>query len=297
MIIPPFLKSGDRIGIFAPARKIQFEEAQQAANILRAWGLEPVFSKNLFGDLHQFSGTDEERANDLHDFLMDDSVKAIIAFRGGYGSVRLLSLLQNEYPQPKWIIGYSDITVLHTWVNQHLGWASIHGTMPINMIQMEAERSVSNESLRLALFGEPETLQFPAAHLETKGIAEGILCGGNISVLYSLLGSNLQLQSAGKLLFLEDLDEYLYHIDRMMQAFIRAGIGNDSAAWLIGGMSEMRDNAIAFGQSAEEIIHSAHKELSSPLRFGLEAGHLPLNRALIFGARYRLKEDCLIPLL
>ncbi|HCS19530.1 MAG TPA: hypothetical protein DIW47_03020 [Bacteroidetes bacterium] len=189
------------------------------------------------------------------------------------------------------------MTVLHTWANQHLDWASIHATMPVNMLEDGEERVQSGNSLRLALFGNPETLQIPHHKLEKDGSARGILCGGNLSVLYSLLGSDLQLDSAGKLLFLEDLDEYLYHVDRMMQAINRSGIGTKAAAWLIGGMSEMRDNAIPYGYNAEEIIAQAHQTLDSPLCFGIEAGHIPLNRALVFGMHYQLEAGRLSPLL
>lgn len=272
-------------------------EVNKACDILITWGLEPVLGMNLLHEHHQFSGTDAERAKDLDDFLKDDSIKAILAFRGGYGSVRLLPFLEKSYPQPKWIIGYSDITVLHTWANQHLGWASLHGTMPINMIDGAPGRYLSNESLKKALFGEPETLLIPHHPLQNDLNAEGLLCGGNLSVLYSLMGSDLQLNSKGKLLFLEDLDEYLYHVDRMMQSVMRSGIGSAAGAWLIGGLTEMKDNAVPFGQNAEEIMASHHASLHSALRFGLEAGHLELNRTLIMGARYRLSENKLEPLI
>jgi len=297
MILPPFLQAGDRIGIIAPARKVQRGEATKAAAIFQSWGLEPVFGKNLFGEDHQFSGTDEERAQDLHSFLMDDSIKAIISFRGGYGSVRLMPHLADSYPTPKWLIGYSDFTVIHTWANQRLGWASIHATMPVNMVMEGEYRQLSNLSLKNALFGKPESLPIPFHTLEKKGESKGQLCGGNLSVLFSLLGSNLQLETQEKLLFLEDLYEYLYHVDRMMQAIKRARILDAAKAIVVGGMSDMRDNAIPFGHSAEEIIASTCSDLNKPLRYGLESGHLPLNRALIFGLDYELKEDLLRPLL
>lgn len=296
MIIPPYLKEGDRIGLFAPARKINKESVTKAVELLENWGLKVVLGKNLFKESHQFAGEDHDRAKDLHDFLMDDSIKAVLSFCGGYGSVRLLPYLQKTYPNPKWIIGYSDITVFHTWANQQLGWASLHATMPLNMVQEGEDRKRSNDSLRQALFGSPETLRIPAHPLEKTGNARGILCGGNLSVLYSLLGSDLQLDTEGKLLFLEDLDEYLYHIDRMMQAIIRSGIGTKAGGWLIGGMSAMRDNTVPFGHSAEEIIAGAHRANSFPLKFGIEAGHIPLNRAVIFGMEYQLEDDLLTPL-
>lgn len=296
MILPPFLKAGDRIGLIAPARKLQVKEAEAAAEIFRSWGLEPIFGKNLFGELHQFSGADEERAADLDAFLMDDSIKAIIGFRGGYGSVRLMPYLKKHYPTPKWLIGYSDFTVIHTWANQVLGWCSMHATMPVNMIMEGEEREVSNLSLKNALFGNPEAIEFQSHSLEVKGGARGLLCGGNLSVLFSLLGSDLHLNTQNKLLFLEDLDEYLYHIDRMMQGMKRAKILDQANALVVGGMTDMRDNTIPFGYSAEEIIAALWKGQTKPLRFGLAAGHTSLNRAMVFGLEYELNEKGLKPL-
>jgi muramoyltetrapeptide carboxypeptidase len=296
MIIPPYIKEGDRIGLFAPARKIRQETVAKTVELIESWGLEVVLGKNLLKEDHQFAGNDQERAKDLHDFLMDDSIKAVLSFCGGYGSVRLLPYMQKNYMQPKWIVGYSDLTVFHTWANQQLGWASLHATMPLNMVVEGEDRKRSNDSLRNALFGAPETLKVPHHKLEKSGNAQGVLCGGNLSVLYSLLGSDLQLDSSGKLLFLEDLDEYLYHIDRMMQAINRSQIGTSAAAWLIGGMNDMRDNTIPFGHTAEEIIAQAHQPSSSPLRFGIEAGHIPLNRAMVFGMEYQLEDGLLTPL-
>lgn len=294
---PPFLKPGDRIGLFAPARKVSRGEAEPAARIIESWGFEPVFGKNLFAADNQLAGTDRQRAEDLHHFLVDPSIKAVLAMRGGYGCVRMMPFLQPIYEKAKWIIGYSDISVLHAWANQKLGWQSIHGTMPINMIQEGEERIISSNSLLKALKGEPETLSMPEHPLQKGGNAEGILTGGNLSVLYSMLGSDLQCESNGKLLLLEDLDEYLYHIDRMMQAMNRSGITKNCAALLIGGMNDMRDNAIPFGKTAEEIISVACSQSFFPLRFGMESGHIPLNRSMIFGANYRLDGQRLIPLL
>ncbi|MBI1222614.1 MAG: LD-carboxypeptidase [Bacteroidetes bacterium] len=293
MIQPPFLQAGDRIGLFAPARKLTENEALLAAKLLSEKGFEAVFAPNLLKEDNQFSGTDAERAADLDSLLMDESIKAILAFRGGYGSVRLLPYLRKSYPTPKWIIGYSDITVLHHWVNQKLGWMSMHGTMPVNMLQAGMERIQSKQSLVNALLGNPETLIVP----DTETKVQGELCGGNLSVIYSLLGSDLQTISNKKLLFLEDLDEYLYHIDRMMQAINRSGIGPGSAAWLIGGMSDMRNNTIPFGKDARQIIREAHEGLNSPLVFDIPAGHEPLNRTIIMGMEYRLDAGRLTPLL
>ena len=172
----------------------------------------------------------------------------------------------------------------------------MHATMPVNMIMEGEEREISNLSLKNALFGNPESIEFKNHILEKVGHAKGKLCGGNLSVLFSLLGSDLQLNTQNKLLFLEDLDEYLYHIDRMMQGMKRAKILDQANALVVGGMTDMRDNTIPFGYSAEEIIAALWKEQTKPLRFGLASGHTPLNRAMVFGLEYELSEKGLKPL-
>lgn len=283
--MPPFLKHGDRIGIVATARKISKEEIQPAATILNSWGLEVVLGKNLFKEYHQFSGTDKERAEDLQAMLDDSSIKAIIAARGGYGTIRIIDQIDfSKFIQyPKWIIGYSDITVLHSHIH-NLGIETLHATMPINF----TKNAEATETLRKALFGEELKHEAEAHSLNTKGFAEGQLIGGNLSLLYALTGSVSDINTKGKILFIEDLDEYLYHIDRMLMNLKRAGKLNHLAGLIVGGMTDMKDNAIPFGKTAEEIIADAVSEFDYPVCFGFPAGHEEKNFALFLGRTVKL---------
>jgi muramoyltetrapeptide carboxypeptidase len=286
LITPQYLKKGDTLGIVAPARRISREELQPAVEMIASWGLNVRFSKNLFGACDQFSGTDAERAADLQDMLSDPSVKAIISARGGYGTLRIIDKLRFEIFQefPKWIIGYSDITVLHSQIHQ-LGIETMHGTMPVNFMR-DAE---SAESLRKALFGEQLKYSWQTHPLNRRGKAQGMLVGGNLSLLYAMNGSASDLDTDNKILFLEDLDEYLYHIDRMMLNLKRSGKLKSLSGLIVGGMTAMKDNAIPFGKSAEEIILDAVKEYDYPITFGLPAGHTDKNLALILGRKVSLK--------
>jgi muramoyltetrapeptide carboxypeptidase len=284
---PEFLKKGDKIGIVAPARKVSMEEMLPAIEILTNWGLEVVLGKNLFCEENQFSGSDEQRAEDLQTMLNDSSIKAIISARGGYGTLRIIDKIDFSkfIQQPKWIVGYSDITVLHSHI-QTLGVATIHATMPINF----TKNTEATESLRKALFGEPIIYKTPTHRLNknTENSIEGEIIGGNLSLLYALAASSSDIDTTGKILFIEDLDEYLYHIDRMMLNLKRSGKLTDLKALVVGGMTDMKDNAIPFGKTAEEIILDAVKEYNYPVYFGFPAGHIDRNLALYFGKEIKL---------
>ncbi|MDP1745373.1 MAG: LD-carboxypeptidase [Bacteroidota bacterium] len=283
---PPFLKKGDKIGIIAPARKISKEEIQSAIDIFNAWGLEVVLSKNLFNADNQFSGTENERAEALQIMLNDDSIKAIISARGGYGTIRIIDKIDftNFKKHPKWIIGYSDITVLHSHIN-NFGIETLHATMPINF----TKNAEATETLRKALFGEQLNYEVESYPLNRKGKAEAELIGGNLSLIYALTGSVSDIDTKGKILFIEDLDEYLYHIDRMMLNLKRSGKLDHLAGLIIGGMTDMKDNTIPFGKTAEEIIIDAVKEYDYPVCFNFPAGHVEKNLALYFGRVVKLK--------
>ncbi|MES2287689.1 MAG: LD-carboxypeptidase [Bacteroidota bacterium] len=283
---PSFLKKGDKIGIIAPARKISKEEIQSAIDIFNAWGLEVVLSKNLFNAANQFSGTENERAEALQIMLNDDSIKAVISARGGYGTIRIIDKIDftNFKKHPKWIIGYSDITVLHSHIN-NFGIETLHATMPINF----AKNAEATETLYKALFGGQLNYQFESHPLNRKGEAEAELIGGNLSLIYALTGSVSDIDTKGKILFIEDLDEYLYHVDRMMLNLKRSGKLDHLAGLVIGGMTDMKDNTIPFGKTAEEIIMDAVKEYNYPVCFNFPAGHVDKNLALYFGKKAKLK--------
>jgi muramoyltetrapeptide carboxypeptidase len=273
-ITPPFLKRGDLIGLVAPARKISVEELEPAMRILDNWGLKIRTGIHMFGRDNQFSGTDEQRAADFQDMLDDPKVKAVLSVRGGYGTLRIIDRLDFEkFKQfPKWIIGYSDVTVLHSHI-YNLGVETLHATMPSKFTgSLE-----SAESLRQALFGERLMHSWTASDLCRKGSVQAPLVGGNLSLLYALQGSRSDLDTKHKILFLEDLDEYLYHIDRMMLSLKRSGKLEQLAGLVVGGMTEMKDNTVPFGKTAQEIVFDAVKEYNYPVAFGLPAGHATLH--------------------
>jgi muramoyltetrapeptide carboxypeptidase len=288
MKTPPYLKKGDKIGIVASARKISKEEVQPALEILASWGLEAVLGKNVFKEEHQFSGTDKERTEDLQMMLDDPSVKAVISARGGYGTIRIIDNIDFSgfRKEPKWIIGYSDITVLHSHIHNS-GIETIHATMPINF----TKNAEATETLRKALFGEKLSYEAELHSMNRNGKAQAELVGGNLSLLYALSGSVSDIDTKGKILFIEDLDEYLYHIDRMMINLKRSGKLSQLAGLIVGGMSDMKDNAVPFGKNAEEIIMDAVKEYNYPVCFNFPAGHIDKNLAIVLGRKVKMEVN------
>lgn len=286
MTTPPYLKKGDKIGIVAPARKISKEEIQFAIDTFEKWGLKVVLGKNLFGSENQYSGSDEQRTNDLQEMLDDNSIRAIISARGGYGTLRIIDKLDfNKFKKnPKWIIGYSDITVLHSHIHWNFDIETLHATMPINFHKDEE----SVEALRRVLFGEKVLYEIPIHKLNRNGNTLGELVGGNLSLLYAMQGSVSDISTESKILFIEDVDEYLYHIDRMMISLKRSEKLSKLAGLVVGGMTDMKDNQAPFGKSAEEIILNAVKEFDYPVCFGFPVGHQTKNLALFLGKKARL---------
>ena len=287
MIIPPKLKIGDTIGIVSTARKISLAELKPALNIIESWGLQIKLGANLFEEDNQFSGTILQRTSDLQTMIDDDSIKAILCARGGYGTVQIIDQIDFSklIKNPKWILGYSDVTVLHSHLNT-LGVATMHAAMPINFLTNTKQ---ALESLKSTLFGNTKILEFDTHPLNKLGISEGEVVGGNLSILYSLLGSNSDINTDGKILFIEDLDEYLYHIDRMMMNLKRNGKFEKLRAMIVGGMNDMNDNEIPFGKSAEQIIVEHTKEFDFPFCFGFPAGHLDDNRAILLGTKSKVE--------
>jgi len=284
MQIPPYLKEGDKVGIISTARKISEEEVQPAVNKFQEWGLEVVKGKNLHSEYHQFAGTKQQRTDDLQKMLNDKSIKAIFCARGGYGTVQIIDDINWDAfrRKPKWIVGYSDITVLHSHLQRQIGVESIHATMPINFPN-NGEDDNAIISLKSALFSGKTNYHFNGHKLNRIGIANGKIGGGNLSILYSLLGSASDLSANTDIMFIEDLDEYIYHIDRMMMNMERNGKFIHLKALVIGGMSDMNDNTIPYGQTAEEIILEITKKYSFPICFNFPAGHIKDNRAIIMG--------------
>ena len=284
MITPPFLKSGDKVGIIATARKISLAEVDPALRVFESWGLEVVQGVHLFDEAHQQAGSDKDRAADIQQMLDDTEIKAIFCARGGYGTVRIIDLLDFTAfeKKPKWVVGYSDITVLHSHIHKHFGIETLHATMPLNFPKDRSE-NISTQGLKKCLFGETPEYKLTSRLGSRSGHAQGVVVGGNLSMLYSLRGTPDDINTEGKILFIEDLDEYLYHVDRMIMNLKRGGMLEQLAGLVVGGMTEMRDNSIPFGKTAEEIISSAIAEYSYPVIFGFPAGHLSDNQPLILG--------------
>ncbi len=282
MIRPPFLKQGDTVGITCPARKISVEEIQAAIDILKSWGLNIVLGDTIGKADNQYGGTDAERKTDFQRMLDDSSIKAIIAARGGYGTVRIMDDLNFRafMDAPKWVVGFSDITYLHTQLNCNIGMESLHSIMP-STFSINTTQAI--QSLKDALFGNTLNYEFSPHAFNRNGIMQGEIVGGNLSILYSILGTKTIFDTTNKILFIEDLDEYLYHVDRMMMAMKRAGKLSHLKGLIVGGMTEMNDNTVPFGKTAEEIISEHFSEYDYPVCFGFPCGHIADNRALYMG--------------
>jgi muramoyltetrapeptide carboxypeptidase len=296
MITPPLLQAGDTIGLVAPASYVKAEELTRFLAILDNWGFKALQGRNLFRRKNSFAGNDEQRASDFQQMLDDTSVKAILCARGGYGTIRIMDKLRFDtfIQSPKWIVGCSDITVLHTMLQKNLNTESLHAIMPRHISAGKKDLS-SLDSLKNALFGNLKEYHLKADRHNRAGEASGILVGGNLSVLYSMRGTGLDIDTAGKILFLEDVGEYLYHIDRMIMNLKISGKLKDLKGLIIGGMSGMKVSVSGFRKTAYDVIREAVEEYSYPLIFGFPAGHMRPNMALILGREVILRvgpDEC-----
>ena len=295
MKTPSYLKPGDQVGIICTARSFSAEEAKPAMELLTSWQLNPVLGNTIGANTHQLGGTDEQRAEDLQQMLDNPEIKAIWIARGGYGTVRIIDKIDFSIfiQHPKWVIGFSDITVLHNHIH-NLGVATLHAIMPFSVPKATNN---AKETLYKALFGTSYNFQITSDSYNKKGKSEGLLVGGNLSIIYSLLGSVSSIDTSGKILYLEDLDEYLYHIDRMFYNLKRNGYFNHLNGLIIGGMTDMHDNSIPFGFDVKQIVTDLLQEYDFPVCFDFPAGHLPDNRALKLGTKISLevkKEETII---
>src|SRR5690606_31756917 len=213
MKTPAYLQKGDTVAMVCTARSFTIDEAQEAVSLFESWGLNIVFGSTIDINANQLGGTDEQRTDDLQKMMDDDAIKAIWIARGGYGTVRIIDQLDfSKFIQkPKWVIGFSDITVLHSHIH-NLGIATLHAIMPYSVPKASND---AKETLRKSLFGESYEFTISSDLSNKEGMAAGLLIGGNLSIIYSLLGSKSSVDTKNKILYLEDLDEYLYHIDRM----------------------------------------------------------------------------------
>lgn len=287
-MIPEKLKPNDLIAIVSTARAIDESELQLAIKLIKDRRYRVKLGSTIGAREHQFAGDDALRASDLNAQIADPEVKAILFARGGYGTARIIDSIDLETlkKQPKWLCGFSDLTVLLNHVYAQIGLVSLHAEMPLNF--GKADYEIGLDSLFSLLENNQINYNFPHHSLNSKVDFSGILVGGNLSVLYSMLGSNSMPEFSGKLLLLEDLDEYKYHIDRMMLGLKRAGVLENLNGILVGGFTSMRDNAIPFGMEAEDIISYHAKSVGIPVVFNVPSGHIPENRALLIGGFTRV---------
>lgn len=280
---PAYLKQGDSVAIVATAKKIQQGEIDGAINLIESWGLKVKLGANLYNADRQFSGTVEQRLTDLQWAIDAPEIKAVLFARGGYGTVHLVDHLDWTMFQsnPKWLCGFSDLTVLHSHVQNLIGVETLHSSMPIFF--KDGQPNLGSDSLKKALFGEHSIVEWNPHSLNRTGEAKGQLVGGNLSVLYSISGSKSEVNTDGKILFLEDLTENLYHLDRMMMQLKRSGKLSNLAGLVVGQFTEMIDNTIPFGKTFEQIILDAVLEYSFPVAFNAPIGHVDHNEAVFYG--------------
>jgi len=280
-VLAKYLRENDVVAIVSPSGIVEKEPIEKAITMLESWGLNVKCGKNVFNRFGIFAGTDVQRIEDFNEMIHDDDVKAIFCSRGGYGAARIVSELDFEYlyKHPKLIIGFSDVTVLHSAL-QNRGISSVHAVMP-NSFSKTHPHSLA--SLKNVLLGNAIDYSFPFHPCNREGEARGILVGGNLSILYSLRGTPYDLDFSDKILFIEDVVEKLYHLDRMLMNLDLGGCLKSLKGLILGGFSEMSDGTIPFGKSSEDIIKSVVKKYSYPVIFDFKAGHIHENLALLFG--------------
>lgn len=289
MIIPPKIKPGSKIRIVSPAGKISEEYVRRAADWLIEHGYRVELGKHVFAQHFQFAGTDQQRLEDLQFALDDPETDLILCSRGGYVTVRIIDKLDftRFLEKPKWLVGYSDITILHSCIN-NLNIATVHGVMPRYFFE---ENGISTESLQTLwklISGDKAEYAIQSTQFNRTGNAEAELVGGNLSILSSLQGTKYELKTDGKILFLEDIDEFLYHTDRMIHQLKLSGKLDNLAGLILGDFTDMKDNESPFGKTVHEILLEAVDEFKYPVCFGFPAGHDKKNLALTVGQTWKL---------
>lgn len=288
--IPPYLKKNDTIGLVCPAGFMAYEKAQNAIDILQEWGFKVKVGRTLGGkSQNYFSGSDEERLNDLQEMMDDKNIHSILCARGGYGTGRIIEQLNFKkfVKNPKWIIGFSDITVLHSHIFTNYKIASLHAPMAA-AFNDDRDKNQYVQSLYKALTGEKANYQCASHPFNKTGIAKGTLVGGNLSLLAHLIGTSSDIDTKNKILFIEDVGEYIYNVDRMMYQLKRSGKLKKLAGLIVGKFTEMKDTERPFGQNSEEVIRDIVKEYNYPLCFNFPVSHDKENYALKIGVKYKL---------
>jgi len=286
MIAPPALRKGSLVYITAPAKAVEMEEILSAQKVFEDWGFKVLIAPHCVQRFHYFSGTDAERLADFQEGLDNPEIEAIICARGGYGCARIVERLNwNRFiQQPKWIVGFSDVTVFHHKVHR-LGIQSLHGIMPLGMRKGSPE---ARETLRSALIGGAYQIQGVSSAMNQEGETIGELIGGNLTIISSLLGTPLAYSFAHSILFIEDIGEYVYKIDRMLQTLKLCGVFDQIIGLIVGGVTDMEDTDIPFGKSIPELITELIKDKTYPVVFEFPAGHITDNRTLVIGKSAKL---------
>ena len=294
LIQPPYLKAGDTVAIVAPSGilKNRNDEIEHAKQLLKRWKLNVVVGDHVFSQDNHFAGTDQERCEDLQKALDNPNIKAIWCARGGYGTVRILDKLNYTkfLEQPKWIIGYSDITALHNQIH-NLGVQSLHAMMCVSLPKDESEIEQTIATFKKAIFGEPLSYTLEGSNYNQTGEVTAPIVGGNLTMLHTMLGSKTSIDTSGKILFIEEIGEYKYHIDRMLQSLKRAGYFDNCKGVVIGDMTKLRKNTTPWGTSIEQLILDALSDYDFPIAFNMPAGHEDDNRAMILGRNVTLKVE------
>jgi muramoyltetrapeptide carboxypeptidase len=288
-ITPPYLKQDDTIGILCPSGYMSFDKAQKCIDVLQQWGFRVEAGKTLGNQHNYFSGTDEERLNDLQKMLDDKNIKAIFCARGGYGLSRIIDKINFEIfiQNPKWIIGYSDITLLHAHIFSNFNTAGLHAPMAAAFNEIdESEEYI--QSVFNSLTDIHQSYKTTAHNFNKQGICEAELVGGNLSLLTHIIGTKSDINTKNKILFIEDIGEYKYNIDRMLMHVKRAGKLDTLAGLIIGSFTDIKDTMIPFGKNIDEIIFDVIKEYNYPVCFDFPVGHTQKNYALKIGAVYKL---------